>query len=100
MVSNEQLFFILLGCILVLGVAMVVLSCRIEKLKRRLDLVDETFKQWKTNFNEFRGMCDVLERNFNATNERVNGMVRCYEDWIPIIETMRSTQEDKNEKRI
>lgn len=101
MVSNTKLVLIfLISFLLVLFVAIIFLLKKYQSFKRNFDLIDETFKQWMWNFNEFRGICDLLEKNFNATNERVNDVVRCYEDWIPIIETMRSTQEDKNEKRI
>ena len=76
--GNTTLFliFLMIACLLiVLLVAVLFLLNKYQNFERKLYLVDETFKQWGTNFNEFRGMCDVLERNLGATNLRVDGVV-------------------------
>lgn len=84
----------LLILLLALSFVALVLVHRKEEQKRRFDLIDETLKQWHSNFNELRGMCDALAKNIDAMNERVNTVVKYEEDNMELAERIARLEED------
>lgn len=88
----------LLILVLVLFAAVIFLLYKSQKLQREFNLMEDTLKQWRSNFNELRGMCDLLAKSIDATNKRVDFLNKCNEDNIPVIEAMKEMEARHGEK--
>lgn len=92
--SYISAYVFLLILVLLSFVSVIFLLYKSQKLQRRFSLTEDTLKQWQSNFNELRGMCDALARNIDAMNERVNTAVKYGEDNVGLAERVEQLEED------
>lgn len=79
---------------LILGILALLLGVLVNafvtgSIRRDLRRVNQILGDLKINDEDFREITDNLSENLDATNERMNDLVRYNEENIPVIEAMK-----------